>query len=541
MRLSKHLLGTDRGYLEGILGALRGRASVARLALRVLPLQFFLLQLVVASAQLNSPVWSHRYSGEGTDEARDIAVSPDGLVVYVTGYTEKFIGYWDKDIITAAYDIATGQQLWCQVHEDEGFYDEGVSVVVSPDSSRVYVTASSFNGMNNDYLIIAYNARTGNVLWTYRYNPYDEDDRPLDMTISPDGRYVYVTGESFVPSQDYNYATIAIRTIDGQLEWQQLYNGPHSSRSRDSGVGIEISPDGSRVFVAGQTIGLEPVGNDPPPNLSVIAYNAISGEQLWVSVFDTPRSTNGGSYDIGIRRGGDFVYATGFGVDANTSRTVISTACYRADNGEHVWARRYDGNRGTSSAAYSVAAGQNYVFATGSDGAQRVTIAYGAVQGDIRWVSNLCSGYGVAVAVNHDESAVFVTGSGGYGNGVGTMATAAYDATTGEQLWAAFYEPIDLVGWGNSIALSPDGRFLFVAGMIDYDLSVVAYRSMSTIPDGDANADGCVDDADLLLVLFYFGLGQHCCGSPLDLNDDCSVDDADILEVILSFGRGCEP
>jgi hypothetical protein len=52
---------------------------------------------------------------------------------------------------------------------------------------------------------------------------------------------------------------------------------------------------------------------------------------------------------------------------------------------------------------------------------------------------------------------------------------------------------------------------------------------------GDANDDGCVDDADLLLVLFHFGAAH----AQADLNRDGIVDDADLLEVLFHFGSGC--
>jgi len=55
--------------------------------------------------------------------------------------------------------------------------------------------------------------------------------------------------------------------------------------------------------------------------------------------------------------------------------------------------------------------------------------------------------------------------------------------------------------------------------------------------DGDVNGDGCVDDADLLQVLFAFG--QTGSGLPQDVNGDGVVDDADLLIVLFNFGRGC--
>ena len=53
--------------------------------------------------------------------------------------------------------------------------------------------------------------------------------------------------------------------------------------------------------------------------------------------------------------------------------------------------------------------------------------------------------------------------------------------------------------------------------------------------EGDVDCNGCVDDADLLAVLFAFG-GS---GGAEDLNGDGTVDDADLLTVLFAFGRGC--
>ena len=53
---------------------------------------------------------------------------------------------------------------------------------------------------------------------------------------------------------------------------------------------------------------------------------------------------------------------------------------------------------------------------------------------------------------------------------------------------------------------------------------------------GDVDDNGCVDDADLLQVLFDFGsTGQ----SDADVNGDQIVDDADLLIVLFNFGTGC--
>jgi hypothetical protein len=56
--------------------------------------------------------------------------------------------------------------------------------------------------------------------------------------------------------------------------------------------------------------------------------------------------------------------------------------------------------------------------------------------------------------------------------------------------------------------------------------------------NGDVDDNGCVDDADLLAVLFAFGQTGDNLGR-VDVNCDQVVDDADLLQVLFNFGSGC--
>lgn len=74
----------------------------------------------------------------------------------------------------------------------------------------------------------------------------------------------------------------------------------------------------------------------------------------------------------------------------------------------------------------------------------------------------------------------------------------------------------------------------------EYRVVRVAYTLNSSVAPatGDVNRDGCVDDADLLQVLFEFGRTGFLLAA--DVNGDGTVDDADLLEVLFQFGRGCQ-
>lgn len=99
-------------------------------------------------------------------------------------------------------------------------------------------------------------------------------------------------------------------------------------------------------------------------------------------------------------------------------------------------------------------------------------------------------------------------------------------------LWR-FQLPYNYFG-NNAPAVGPDGT-VYVAASRDSADSQVLY-AFAPAPAGDINADGCIDDADLLAVLFAFG-STGCL--PEDVNGDSVVDDADLLEVLFNFGTGC--
>jgi hypothetical protein len=96
--------------------------------------------------------------------------------------------------------------------------------------------------------------------------------------------------------------------------------------------------------------------------------------------------------------------------------------------------------------------------------------------------------------------------------------------TNGSALWAAH-------------AISPDGRYI-----VGWGRNAATRRGEAFLLDtgfplrGDVDRNGCVDDADLLAVLFAFG-GQGYRNE--DLNWDGIIDDADLLIVLFHFGSGC--
>jgi len=144
------------------------------------------------------------------------------------------------------------------------------------------------------------------------------------------------------------------------------------------------------------------------------------------------------------------------------------------------------------------------------------------------------------------------------GNTFGECPQAFIDFISGNNpAGIAFYQNPTHDIWYSTLNVSGQSGIRYVALVIpqgnqygqDPDLNASSRTSSSlrytNITDvrvfagvaGDVDGNGCVDDADLLAVLFAFGCSSGCGAE--DVNGDGVVDDADLLEVLFAFGQGC--
>ena len=250
----------------------------------------------------NGP-WRYGQPGTSADVADAIAVSPNGARVYVTGGSAG--SGTDLDYATVAYD-ASGTQLWVRRYTRQmDSYDRASAIAVSPDGARLYVTGlSSAFGSSYDYATIAYDA-SGARLWVRRYNgPGNNWDEANAIAVSPDGARVYVTGSSQGWGTWFDYATIAYDASGTQL-WVRRYADPEAQWYSDGANALAVSPDGTRVYVTGIT-----VGPGPDFDYATIGYEA-SGMELWVRYYNGPADGRDGASAIAVGPDGARVYVTG--------------------------------------------------------------------------------------------------------------------------------------------------------------------------------------------------------------------------------------
>lgn len=434
--------------------------------------------------------WVARYDGSAhsQDVASEVAVSPDGARVFVTGSSVTAGSHYD-DIATVAYDARTGDELWSAGYGAAG--DDVVSAIaVDPDSARVFITGKLALRDGGVLATVAYDARTGARLWEARYDgPGGDHGSGVAIALSADGSLLFVTGDS-EGGTGTDIATLAYDARTGAQAWVARYDGP--SGGDDRPAAIALGEDGSEVLVTGQSAGSASEGD-----AVTISYGLPTGAERWAARYDLPTDEEGTFPSAAIVFGpdGPRVYTVqGLPhVDRSPVTWDYATAAFDARSGQRLWSVLYDG--GFSDIATALAVDRGRVFVTGWSHVPTLgaygTVAYDADSGVQQWAAKY-DGVGTGgadwprdIAVSPDGSRVFVTGV----NSAGDYGTLAYDATLGAQLWLAEYSGPALESDGaRALAVSPDGSRLFVTGMstgvgTEEDYATIAYPGRGLLPD----------------------------------------------------------
>jgi hypothetical protein len=183
-----------------------------------------------------------------------------GNAVYVAGMTAT------GTVETVAFDGASGSRRWV-AHSDDDYFPN--AIVTTPDGGTVLVAATS---ASEHYSLTAYAAQSGSELWTVERGsatfgtPY--------IGVGSAGDAVFLAGES-----RGDYLVIAIDVSTGSIVWRARYDG--EGRISDSPWGIVVSADGEEVVVTGDA-GRR---RSWAPTYATVAFDAATGEQLWVKKY----------------------------------------------------------------------------------------------------------------------------------------------------------------------------------------------------------------------------------------------------------------
>jgi len=203
------------------------------------PPQIFLVKF----AANGSIAWQETWDGPDSffnNSARDVAVSPDGSAVYVTG--SFFIN--PNVAVLLKFNPADGSLVW---DRSWGGNANPGGVAVGSDGS-VYVVGSVLLAVDQQMFITKF-ASDGTVLW---HRVWDTPAEGQDVAIDAAGN---VYGAGVTPRPDPNNpggflgSDVALLKVDsnGNMIWQRTVA---AGEGVDSRGGVTVAPDGS-VYVAG--------------------------------------------------------------------------------------------------------------------------------------------------------------------------------------------------------------------------------------------------------------------------------------------------
>jgi DNA-binding beta-propeller fold protein YncE len=268
-------------------------------------------------------LWSETYDAHehGGDTAEGLGVSPDGSKVFVTG-TSRAAGP-ARDIVTIAYRATDGRRVWTGRYRG-GVDDFATDLAVSPDGMRVYVAGfgRASLALPHGFRVVALDADSGALEDVGRFAD-GGDDFANDVVISPDGSRLFVTG-----SGGGDFLTVAFRSAKLSRLWSARYDGGHGV---DNAYGIAVDPSGANVYVTGEseTGRAACFGDIRSTAFATVQYDADTGTRGWVSRYAGLKKHPDQGLELAVSPDGSLVYVFGnsdFACNSSDVATVAYTA-----------------------------------------------------------------------------------------------------------------------------------------------------------------------------------------------------------------------
>jgi cysteine-rich repeat protein len=272
---------------------------------------------------------------EGLHSPTDIAISPDGLSLYtVTDDPDHRLNAFSRDPMTGELSLVDSE--W------GGIYSallRPVAVVVSPDGQHVYV-GNNMSGNGTGVSLFTRDPGTGALTYVNVYGNSADFAACKQIVISPDGANVYAVsaGASATTGLD-QIRSFSRDPMTGVLTLVQTLTDGVDADGINTPWEVAITPDGKQVFVTAFPIA---AGDDN--GFAVFDRDVLTGLLTFdIAYANTPPGPPYLSRATGVATSNDgkFVYVNSFDDDTNVFRRDAAT-------GSLTWAEQLPAAAGAS-------------------------------------------------------------------------------------------------------------------------------------------------------------------------------------------------
>ena len=184
--------------------------------------------------------WEDQFDKAGGDDTAQ-AITANGTQVFVAGLDRPAVS-GPSDFLVRAYDALTGDLLW-EDQVDKGGLDEALAITAN--GPRVFAAGKGGGvGSTTSFLVRAYDARTGKLLWE------DQLNRPMlgnrVESITTQGPRVFAAGLVQDADGTSHFLVRAYDARTGKLLWEDQVD-----EDAIGSIALAISGQGDQVFAAG--------------------------------------------------------------------------------------------------------------------------------------------------------------------------------------------------------------------------------------------------------------------------------------------------
>lgn len=261
---------------------------------------------LVYRASIHGHGYANSLPGSGDTNLGKNAMAVDAAGnIYVTGSTSNGL---NRDFLTVKYNAA-GVVQWRAVTNGAANGDDLAYAIALDNTGNVLVTGSSQSGEQTDYLTVKYdNNDNGKELWRATVDGAAHgDDRAYAIAVDAAGNVV-VTGESFVSNNNYDYLTVKYSPA-GDQQWRMPMSG--AIGGNDRAVALCVDAVSGDAVVTGFSF------NNSNYDYVTVKYLAV-GATLWTRPMNSVANSNDVAVAMACDASGN-IYVTGKSGDGSAS------------------------------------------------------------------------------------------------------------------------------------------------------------------------------------------------------------------------------